>query len=103
MKFLVKATMPVEAGNAFVKDPGWSKKMDDVMGAIQPITAYFCLDKGQRTLYMLIDMNESHRLPAIVEPLWHTFKADIEFIPTMTQEDFGAAMPGIEAAIKKFA
>ena len=28
MKFLVRATVPVEAGNAFIKDPGWSKKME---------------------------------------------------------------------------
>ena len=49
-----------------------------------------------------MNVNESHQLPAIAEPLWHTFNADVEFIPTMTQEDFGAAMPGIEAATKKY-
>ena len=77
--------------------------MDDIMGDLKPEAAYFTLDRGQRTLYLLINVAESHQLPAIAEPLWHTFKADVEFIPAMTREDFGAAMPGIEAAIKKYA
>ena len=44
---------------------------------------------------MLVNVEHSHQLPSLAEPLWHTFQADVEFIPTMTQEDFGAAMPGI--------
>lgn len=72
------------------------------MADLKPEAAYFTVDRGQRTIYFLLDVNESHRLGAIVEPLWHAFNADIEFIPTMTQGDFGAAMPGIEAAIKKY-
>ena len=102
MKFLIRATMPVAAGNAFVKRGDWQGKMDQIMGDLKPETAYFCLDRGQRTLYMLVNVEHSHQLPAIAEPLWHTFQADVEFIPTMTQDDFGAAMPGIEAAIQKY-
>lgn len=103
MRFLIRATMPVAAGNAFLKSEGWQAKMDQIMGDIKPETAYFTLDRGQRTIYMLVNVEHSHQLPSLAEPLWHTFQADVEFIPTMTQEDFGAAMPGIEAAIKKYA
>ena len=52
MKFLIRATIPVVAGNAFVKSAGWQGKMDQIMGDIKPETAYFTLDRGQRTLYL---------------------------------------------------
>ena len=100
---LIRATIPVAAGNAFVKSADWQGKMDQIMGDNKPETAYFTLDRGQRTLYLLVDVEHSHQLPTPAEPLWHTFQADVDFIPTMTQEDFGAAMPGIEAVIKKYA
>ena len=103
MRFLVRVTMPVEAGNSFVKGQDWQGKMDNIMGDLKPEAAYFTLDRGQRTLYLLVNVEHSYQLPAIAEPLWHTFKADVDFIPTMTQEDFGQAMPGIEQAIRKYA
>ena len=102
MKFLVRATMPVAAGNAFIKRADWQTKMDQIMGDLKPEAAYFTLDRGQRTLYLLVNVEHSHQLPAMAEPLWHTFQADVDFIPTMTQEDFGAAMPGIEAAVQRY-
>ena len=46
MRFLIRATMPVAAGNAFVKSADWQSKMDQIMGDIKPEAAYFTLDRG---------------------------------------------------------
>ena len=46
MRFLVRCTLPVAAGNAFVKSADWQSKMDQIMGDLKPETAYFCLDGG---------------------------------------------------------
>ncbi len=51
MRFLVRATIPVEVGNAMVHDPNMDKQMEKIMGDIKPEAVYFCLDKGQRTVY----------------------------------------------------
>ena len=57
MKFLVKATIPVEAGNAMVKDPNFQSRMDMVMGDVRPEAAYFTIEDGQRTGYFIVNVD----------------------------------------------
>ena len=102
MRFLVRATMPVEAGNDLVKDPSMGNKMENVMGDIKPEAVYYCLDRGQRTIYFVVNVEGSHQIPGICEPLWHTFKADIEFIPAMNQEDFDRAISSLDQVLSKY-
>ena len=102
MRFLVKATMPVEAGNALVKDPSMGQKMETVLGDLKPEATYYCLDNGQRTIYFVLSVENSSQIPSICEPLWHTFNADIEMIPAMNQEDFGAALQSLGQVISKY-
>lgn len=102
MRFLLRATIPVEVGNDMVHDPDMGKKMDQIMGDIKPEAAYFCLEGGRRTVYMVVSVEESHQLPAICEPLWNAWEADVELIPAMTQEDFAKAAPAIEQVIKNY-
>ena len=43
MRFLLKATMPIQAGNDLVKDPSMGQKMETLMGDIKPeATFYHC-------------------------------------------------------------
>ncbi len=50
----------------------------------------------------MVSVEEAARLPGICEPLWNSWKADIEFIPAMTQEDFAKVGPVIEDVIKRY-
>ncbi len=102
MRFLVKASMPVEAGNALVRDPNFAKRLEDILGAIKPEAAYFAAEGGQRTVYLVVQIAESHQLPAIAEPLWLSLKANVDFIPAMDQAEMAKAQPSIEQAGKKF-
>ncbi|MBI4480305.1 MAG: hypothetical protein HY651_09820 [Acidobacteria bacterium] len=102
MLFLVRATIPVEAGNELVRDPNFGKRMEEVLAAIKPKTVYFAVEGGQRTIYLVVDGIESARIPAIVEPLWLSLKAHVDLIPAMSQAEFAKATRSIEQAAKKF-
>lgn len=94
--------MPVEAGNALVANPNFGKVMESVLADLKPEATYYAIQGGQRTIYFVLNIADSHELPRIVEPLWLTTKADIEFIPAMNQAEFSKAVPSIEQAVKKY-
>ncbi len=47
-------------------------------------------------------MNDVSELPAIAEPWFLAFNAEIEATPAMTPEDLMKAGPDIEEAVKNF-
>jgi hypothetical protein len=102
MRFLVKATMPVEAGNALVRDPQWGQRIQGVLEDIRPEAVYFAAADGQRTIYAIVTLADGHEIPRVAEPFWLAFSASVEVIPVLGQEDFGQAAPAIEAAAKKY-
>ena len=102
MRFLVKATIPVEAGNALVQDPQFGGRLGQLMGDLKPETVYFAIEGGQRTMYFIVNVADASQTPAIAEPLWLTCRADVTFIPVMTQADMARATPSIAQAAKKY-
>lgn len=102
MRFLVRATIGNESGNALVRGGKVGKVIDDILGEIKPEAVYFTAEGGHRTLYLVVNVDGSHQVPAIAEPLWLGLGASVEFIPAMTKDDFAKAAPSIEKAAKKF-
>ena len=102
MRFLVKASMAVEAGNALVQDPNFSKRLEIIVSDLKPETVYFAVAGGQRTIYLIVNAADASQTPAIAEPLWLSFNADVELIPLMTQADMAKAAPSIAQAAKKY-
>ena len=102
MRFLVKATIPVDAGNELVQDPQFGSRLERLLGYLKPETAYFAIEGGQRTMYLIVNVADASQTPAIAEPLWLDFRAAVEFIPVMTKADMAKATPAIMQAAKKF-
>ncbi len=103
MRFRVRATIPVDAGNDMIRSgAGMQELLDKLMADIRPEAVYFCAEAGQRTVYMVVTIAETSELPRIAEPLWLALSCDVEFIPAMSQEDFGAAMGHVAAAGAKY-
>ena len=102
MRFIVKATIPVEAGNALVRDPNFGKKMEDILADLKPDAVYYTLENGQRTICFVLQIADVSQFPAIFEPLWLALKAGIECLPAMDQAEFAKAVPAIERAAKKY-
>jgi hypothetical protein len=102
MRFLVKATLPVDAGNALVRGPNMGQQIEGILRDIAPEATYFTAQDGQRTIYPVVNLDGAHELPRVAEPLWLALEADVDSIPVMDQADFGKAAPLIEQAAQKY-
>ncbi len=100
MRFLIKVSVPVEAGNDAAK-----KGFDAVQSILEeqkPEAAYFVATGGQRTALVFVNMDDPSELPKIAEPWFLAFNASIEVTPAMVAEDLQKAGESIEAAVQKY-
>jgi len=95
MRFLVKISFPVEAGNAAAKKDGF-KVIQTILEQQKPEAAYFITDGGRRTGILIIDMKDPSDLPRIAEPWFLALNASVEATPAMIPEDLANAAPAIE-------
>lgn len=102
MHFLAKISIPADAGNKFIVSKDFNQKMDELIAGLKPEASYFCIADGNRTIFALINMDNSSDIPRLVEPFWLTMNASVEFFPAMTQAEFSKAGPGLKQAVEKF-
>jgi hypothetical protein len=87
MRFLLKITFPVETANRAIKDGTFEKKLQRIMAGLRPEAVYFAAENGKRTGFLIVNMQETSQMPAIAEPFYLGFNADVEFHPVMIPED----------------
>jgi len=102
MRFILKVSIPVEAGNAAIKNGSLPRNIESILTAQKPEAAYFYEESGKRTGLICVNLQEASQIPAIAEPWFLAFDASVEFHPAMTLEDLKQAGPAIEEAIKKY-
>jgi len=102
MRYLIRFQIPVEPGNAALRDPEFGTKIQQLLSEMKAEAAYFTAVEGQRGGYIVVNFDDAEQIPAMAEPLFFWLKADVEFIPVMLPEDLAKAGPAIEAAIKKW-
>ena len=101
MRFLLKVSMPVEAGNDGARKDGF-KQLQSILEQQKPEAAYFLADDGKRTGMFIISMDDASQIPAIAEPWFLAFNASIELKPVMLPADLAKAGPAIEQAVKSY-
>jgi hypothetical protein len=101
MRFLVKVSFPVEAGNAAAKKDGF-KVIQTILEQQRPEAAYFVAEGGRRTGILIMDIKEASEIPRIAEPWFLALNASVEATPAMLPEDLQRAAPAIEQAVKTF-
>jgi hypothetical protein len=103
MRFLVKVSIPVEPGNVATKAGKLGSTIQAILAEQKPEAAYFVAEGGKRTGFIILDMKDTSQIPAIAEPWFLAFNAQIEMTPAMVPADLTKAGPAIEQAVKKYA
>jgi hypothetical protein len=103
MRMMMKVSIPVDTGNAAIANGSLGTTIQRILADLKPEAVYFAEDNGQRTGYMFFDMQDSSQLPAVAEPWFLAFKADITVRPTMTLDDLAKASPAMQRAVQAYA
>jgi hypothetical protein len=102
MRFLLKVTIPVEAGNAAARAGKLGSTIQSILAELKPEAVYFTDNDGQRAAFIFLDMQDASQIPAIAEPWLLAFNAKIEIHPVMVPDDLAKAGNAIERAVKNY-
>lgn len=100
MRILLNVTIPHQQFNAAVKDGTAGSKLTRILEAIKPEAAYFTEQNGHRGAVLVVDLSDPSKIPALAEPWFLTFQADVQFRVAMTSEDLKKA--GLEELGKRW-
>ena len=88
MRTMVRITVPVEAGNAAIKNGSLPKIIGEALEQLKPEAAYFFPNAdGARCALMVIDLKEPSDIPVIAEKFFMGFNAAVQFTPVMNADD----------------
>ena len=87
MRMLLKVSIPAERGNEAAKSGLLKRTIQSTMGKLKPEAASFYPENGNRTTFMVFDMQGSWQLPATAEPLFEALGGTVTLTPVMNAED----------------
>jgi hypothetical protein len=100
MKMLLQVRIPHKEFNEAVKDGSAGKKMRKIFQDSNAQSVFMTEFNGQRGALMIVDMNNESQIPALAEPWFLQFNADVEFHVVMSLDDLERA--GLEDLGKKW-
>jgi len=100
MRMLIIASLPHHIFNAAVKDGTAGTKIGKILEAQKPESVYFTELNGRRTAILVVDLPDASKIPALAEPWFLTFEADVQVHPAMTPDDLKHS--GIEVLDKSW-
>ncbi len=87
MRMLMNVKMPNEPFNAAAKDGTAGEKLGRILDAIKPEAVYFTEQGGHRGAVIVVNVPDPSAIPALAEPWFLTFQAEVEFRIAMTPDD----------------
>ena len=96
MRVLVRAMIPTTAGNKMVKDPNFLKSIEDYTKKFNCEASYFTAVNGNRTMVFVLDLSSQDMIPAVAEPLFQGFDANVEIHPAMNLNDLKKAISSMQ-------
>ena len=87
MRMLVTVHIPHEPFNEAVRDGSAGPKTEAILNELKPEAVYFTEMEGLRTVIMIVEIDSPSMVPAIAEPWFLTFSADVEFHIVMGRDD----------------
>jgi len=101
MRVLMNIRIPHAGFNAALKDGSAGLKVNQILESMKPEAVYFTEHDGQRGAVIVVDLPDSSGIPALAEPWFLAFQADVEFRIAMTPADLEKA--GLDELSKKWA
>ncbi len=87
MRLLMNVTMPHEPFNTAVRDGSVGETIERILKETRPEAVYFTERNGHRGAILIFDLADPSNIPAVAEPWFLAFDADVEFRIVMTPED----------------
>ena len=87
MRVMAKVTMPTDSANKAIQDGSIGKLMQGAAERWHPEAMYFTTFDGQRTAFMVFDMQDTSDIPPFAEPFFQGLGATVELSPVMDTQD----------------
>jgi hypothetical protein len=94
MRMLMNISFPHEEFNAAVRDGSIGGKVGRILEELKPEAVYFTEQDGRRGVILIVNLESPSQVPALAEPWFLMFNADVKFRIVMSPEDLKKA--GIE-------
>jgi len=101
MRMLLHAKFPHEPFNTAVRNGTVGKTIERILAEMKAEAVYFTEYDGRRGAIMIVDVAEPSAVPALAEPWFLAFNADVSIHIVMSPQDLGRA--GLDAIGKKWA
>jgi hypothetical protein len=100
MRILMNVKIPHHTFNAALKNGTAAAKLGRILDEIKPQAAYFTEHDGHRGAVLVVEMADPSKIPALAEPWFLAFEADVQFRIAMTPEDLKKS--GIDEIAKRW-
>ena len=87
MRVLLKASMDTERTNDLIRSGKMPQLVQEIMEQLKPESAYFTVDQGMRTMFLVYDMKDPSDMPPTAEPFFMQMGAKLDYTPVMNLED----------------
>jgi hypothetical protein len=101
MRFLLRVSFPVEAGNASAKKDGF-KAIQSILQKQKPEAAYFLTQDGKRTGLLILHVEEASQMAELCEPWFLALNAEAYWSPVMLPSDLQKAALAVEEAVRNY-
>ena len=100
MRMLIQVKIPNEPFNTAVRNGSVGQTMERILSETKPEAVYFTEYDGKRGAIMIVDIADPSKVPALCEPWFLSFNAEVSGHLVMSPEDLRRA--GLEALGKKW-
>ncbi len=87
MRVLLKAHFDAEKGSQLISSGKMGGLIQDIVDRVHPEAAYFLPDEGDRTAFLVFDLEDVSQIPVITEPLFREGNATVSYTPVMNLDD----------------
>jgi hypothetical protein len=87
MRFMLTFRIPMDEGNAGIKDGSLGQTLESIVDELKPETAYFGPIEGARGGYLVVNFDDPSEIPVVAEPLFLGLGATIQISPVATPDE----------------